>query len=627
MDKYQDKSYSLVELVGQEKLQQIQDTFAIATQVASTITDINGVPLTRPSNHCEVCTMIRASEKGLEYCIMSGEHLGLEAKKRMKPFHKQCLSCGFSDGAAPIIVHGKHIANWLVGQYHTRDVDEEKLKLFSREICVDENKMVDAFQKMPKISTEKFENILDFLWLMANEISELAYHNLIQRNQRLELEEAKKELEKHRDNLESLVVERTESLSRVNDKLKREIQEKDRIQREQSNLITAIENAAEAIVITDSEARIIYVNPAFEEISGYTRDEVKGKNPKILNSGLHPSGFFEEFWKTITKGEVWTGRVRNRHKSGHIYEEESTVSSVTDETGKIIHYVAVKRDVTKEVELERQLLQKNKLESIGTLAAGIAHEINTPVQFVRDNTKFLEEAIADILELQAEYEKLSKAIEGQGLLEKERRLLEDRIEEIDLKFLNEEIGLAVGQALEGLDRISSIVTAMKEFSHPGTDEKQPEDVNKIISNTKTVSMSEWKSVADLELRLAPNLPEIPVLAGQLKQVILNMIINAAHAIKERNSEKGKKGKISISTEPMDGYIQILVEDSGQGIPEDIRDKIFDPFFTTKSVGQGTGQGLSMVYSTIVEKHGGTINVESEVGCGSRFILTLPENPR
>ena len=616
--------YSLTDLVSIDKLQKIQDAFAEASQVASTITDLDGIPITTPSNHSDVCKMTRASEKGAAKCKRSAEVLGAEAARTMRPTHQKCLSCGFTDAAAPIIVDGKHIANWLIGQYYIRDVDENHIREFAREIEVDEDDMADAFKAMPKLSKERFERVLSFLWLMANEISAMGYQNLLQRKQTEELKRVKFQLEKHKNELEALVAERTSALLKANEKLSLEIELKTRVEKEQSRLIAAIENAAEAIIITDAAANIIYVNPSFEKITGYSADEIRGKNPSMFKSGLHDDTFYQEFWETIQKGKVWKGRFSNKNKDGSICEADTTVTSIKDGNDKIINYVAVKRDVTKELELERQLQQKSKLESIGTLAAGIAHEINTPVQYVRDNTKFLEDALEDLKELDSLYQSLITTAEDKQLFPEEVKKIHDFSEEIDIEFLSEESSKAVEGALEGLERISSIVQAMKEFSHPGEHEKKPEDINKLIESTLLISRNEWKSFANINFIKNPKLPSVPLISGQFKQVILNLLVNAAHSIAEKVSGKADdQGMISISSDFDDDTVKIHVKDSGTGIPENSLKRIFDPFFTTKEVGKGSGQGLSMAYKTIVDGHGGKIDVQSKVGVGTEFILTLP----
>jgi signal transduction histidine kinase len=197
----------------------------------------------------------------------------------------------------------------------------------------------------------------------------------------------------------------------------------------------------------------------------------------------------------------------------------------------------------------------------------------------------------------------------------------------DMEFLYSQIPSAILETLEGVERVSKIVRAMKEFSHPGGKEKTPSNLNKAIETTTTVARNEWKYVADLELRLAPNLPPVPCFLGEFNQAVLNLIVNAAHAVGDAvRAHPGNKGKITVSTERLGEQVEIRVSDTGTGIEEKHRAKIFEPFFTTKGIGKGTGQGLTVVYSIIVKKHGGTVTFETEVGRGSTFIIRLPLNP-
>ncbi|RLB44107.1 MAG: hypothetical protein DRH12_00815, partial [Deltaproteobacteria bacterium] len=301
-----------------------------------------------------------------------------------------------------------------------------------------------------------------------------------------------------------------------------------------------------------------------------------------------------------------------------------TITPKLGETRELKGFIIMASDITERRNLETQLLQAQKLESVGQLAAGIAHEINTPTQFVGDNIQFIQESFDDLTKLLKAYKALGDTIatksEESVLWAEKAKQIED---EIDLEYLMEEIPKAIEQSMEGVRRVAKIVRAMKEFSHPGVQEKTPIDINHAIENTSTVARNEWKYVADLELDLDPSLPPVPCLPGEFNQVILNMIINAAHAISDVIQGKEGKGKITITTKRKEHEVEIRISDTGTGIPEKIRDRIFDPFFTTKQVGKGTGQGLAISRSVIVDKHGGTIRVESEVGKGTTFIITLP----
>ncbi|MCW8949265.1 MAG: ATP-binding protein [Sedimenticola sp.] len=271
--------------------------------------------------------------------------------------------------------------------------------------------------------------------------------------------------------------------------------------------------------------------------------------------------------------------------------------------------------------MEVQLRHAQKLESIGQLAAGIAHEINTPIQFVGDNTRFLQEAFADIDNLhKVMQERLSGAIEGKLSIDQ----LRDLEAEYDLGYLREEIPKSLAQSQDGLSRIANIVSAMKEFSHPGSRDKELFDINRSITTSVEVSRNEWKYVADLECQLDESLPLVSGYSQELDQVFLNMIVNAAHAIKEK-SEAGDDGKglICISTQRMPDGVEIVIQDNGVGIPDALIAKIYDPFFTTKIVGKGSGQGLAIPYSIIVDKHAGMISVNSQPGEGTTFTLRLP----
>ncbi|MEJ2693377.1 MAG: ATP-binding protein [Candidatus Thiodiazotropha sp.] len=283
-------------------------------------------------------------------------------------------------------------------------------------------------------------------------------------------------------------------------------------------------------------------------------------------------------------------------------------------------------DITDRKNLEFQFLQAQKLESVGQLAAGIAHEINTPTQYVQDNTRFLKDSFEDYMKAIGTYRQLRNQLTDKLVPTAWLEVVDETSEELDFDYLNEEIPQALSQSLDGLNRITTIVSAMKEFSHPGTDTKEPVDINAVIENLATVTRNEWKYVADLELNLSDELPSPMGFRDKVGQVILNLIVNASHAISDKiDSGAFERGHIGISTRYQNEQVEIRVCDDGLGIPYDIQQKIFDPFFTTKDVGKGTGQGLSIAQSVIVEQHQGSLSVESTPGEGATFTIQLPMN--
>jgi PAS domain S-box-containing protein len=285
--------------------------------------------------------------------------------------------------------------------------------------------------------------------------------------------------------------------------------------------------------------------------------------------------------------------------------------SIAGWEGCIADISMLKQTLEERDRLEDNLRQAQKLEAIGQLAAGIAHEINTPTQYVGDNLRFLKESFGELDSL------LKQLVELGG--DPACKLLD----EVDFDYLKEEIPRALNQSLEGVDRVAKIVRAMKEFSHPAR-EKTATDLNRAIQSTVTVASNEWKYVAEIEMDLDTNLPSVHCSPAEFNQVVLNMIVNAAHAIADVVGDGGKgKGKIRVRTRPDGEYALVEISDSGIGMPAHIQQRIFDPFFTTKEVGKGTGQGLAIAHNVIVDKHGGTIKVSSSPGAGTTFTIRLP----
>lgn len=306
-----------------------------------------------------------------------------------------------------------------------------------------------------------------------------------------------------------------------------------------------------------------------------------------------------------------------RKENGEITRLQGTILDITDRRKSEEHQKI----------LELQLLEGEKMRSIGQLAAGIAHEINTPAQYVSDNTRFLQDCFNGVTQVISKYKGLLDAAKSGEINPIEPSMIADiekLIKDTNLDYLTEEIPSAINDTIEGIDRISEIVKAMKAFSHPGVEKKTNIDINSAIANTISISKHEWKYVADVVTDLDRNLPHVMGFPGELNQALLNLVTNAAHAIGDVLGENpSEKGRISITTKYNDQYAEIRITDTGTGIPEDIRSRIFDHFFTTKPIGKGTGQGLTIAYDVVVNKHGGKLLVESEVGVGTTFIIQLP----
>ena len=296
------------------------------------------------------------------------------------------------------------------------------------------------------------------------------------------------------------------------------------------------------------------------------------------------------------------------------------------QNGEVVRYEGMCEDITERILLREQLLQAQKLESVGQLAAGIAHEINTPTQYIGDNVRFLKDAFLDMKSLLENYERMLSAAKSNALSSETVQEVGKAVEGIDTEYLLDEIPKAIDQTLEGVTRVSTIVSAMKEFSHPDMKEKVPLDLNHAIGSTITVARNEWKYVAEMETEFDPSLPLVPCLPGEFNQVILNLLVNAAHAIADVAQKGGPAmGKIKVRTLNCPEWVEIRIQDTGTGIPEEVQNRIFDPFFTTKEIGKGTGQGLSIARSVIINKHGGSIHFETETGKGTTFIVRLPHN--
>lgn len=402
------------------------------------------------------------------------------------------------------------------------------------------------------------------------------------------------------------------------------------LQSEKEELSVTLRSITDGVITTDLEDKINLVNNAAEEIVGVEQIWLLGKS---IFSVL-------EFHKTEPASQK--PKEAHGHNNDHQHEEhvneyltllsrsgkKLTISInsnvLLDQKGKVRGFVYIIRDMTERLKIEKQLSLSQKMESIGRLAAGIAHEINTPMQYISDNTNFLKDAFQSFTTLLTsinESVKDSAAFKDFVEIIKAIRKIQ---EDFDIPYFISEIPSAIEQTQVGIERVSKIISAMKDFAHPEQREKTFTDLNHGIQVTAAISKNEWKYNSDLEMNLDPNLPAISCIPDEINQVILNLIINAVHAIQLAiGKDSGIKGKILIETKQHASSVELKISDTGTGIKQENLSRIFDPFFTTKEVGKGTGQGLSIAHDIIVNKHKGSISVESVYGKGATFIIQLP----
>lgn len=381
------------------------------------------------------------------------------------------------------------------------------------------------------------------------------------------------------------------------------------------------ENIDEVFWIEDvRSSRLIYVSPAFEGIWGRPWNELYDDASDWWNS-IHPEdrprvvaearlkylrGDFDESYR-IVRSDGSTRWIRAR------------TFPIRDAQERVCRIVGIASDLTEYRRLEHELLHAQKLESVGRLAAGIAHEINTPTQFVGDNLRFLREAFSGFETLADTALGLKHLVDDEQI-EVGLKNFETVWAEVDLDYLRNECPVALAQAIEGVDRIAGIVSALKNFSRADPVDASSVDINLVIRNAITVCRNEWESIAEIEEQLDEGSPIVQGFAQDLGQVVLNLVVNAAHAIREKNDGPGR---ITVRSRTDGTSVTIEVEDDGVGIPDAIKPRIFEQFFTTKAIGQGTGLGLSICHGIITHKHGGSMGFESTAGVGTTFRFVLP----
>jgi len=432
-------------------------------------------------------------------------------------------------------------------------------------------------------------------------------------------------------------------LSSVRAQLSSQLAEKERLQRELRLRDAALDAGSSHFMLVsacDPIHPIVYVNRTLARDHGFEPEELLGQSVAILRPKDSDGPQLRAIADRLRRGEVVRDELEVIRRDGSTFFAGFTITPLRNRLSQITHYVAVGADITvrKEAERKREQLQEQlysemrererislelrlaqKLESVGRLAAGLAHEINTPIQYVGDSVAFLRSAFADLARLFDAYRILALGAQPASSVQlADIRQLE---RDIDFDFIQAEMPKAFERTLEGTQRVTELVRAMKEFAHPDGSEQTPADLNHALEMTLVVARNEYKYDATVTTQLG-EIPLVTCNVGELNQVFLNLIVNAAHAIQDSHND-AISGRITVTTRALEKSVEVVIADNGCGIPAQNLDKIFDPFFTTKAVGRGTGQGLPIARSIVVDKHGGDLRVQSEVGVGTRFILELP----
>ncbi|WP_432734857.1 PocR ligand-binding domain-containing protein [Maridesulfovibrio sp. FT414] len=552
-----------------EALQRIQDAFSEATNVASIITDLEGRPITRPSRFCRLCNdVIRKTEKGLKNCMRSDASFG--TKSPLEPIMRPCLSGGLWDGGTSFYVGDRHIANWIIGQVRCPPINDEKIKRYAREIGADEDAFMEALAEVPVMSREQFLSVCNALCLIANQISILARKNFLQ----------------------AQAIARR----RVAEAALRESEERFR-QLSQSTF--------EAIFI-HHEGEILTTNRAGQRLFGYSQEEFAGLN--IDDLADPDSRDIVRFHTSRNRKSRFDANFRCRDGRMIICEiQQRDIIFQGEKVG-----VCAVRDITERVESERkakekeqQLIQADKMVSLGVLVSGMAHEINNPNSFMTLNLPLLAEIWSDITPILEDYYLENGDFLAGGLEYNELR-----------SFMPD----LLARMQEGASRISGIVNSLKDYSRLQPGELMWEvDLTDVIKNSLRLleNLISHKTVK-FEVDLAPALPAVRGNSQRLSQVLINLLVNSCEALTDRSQGIYLSSKYDSAT----GRVDIIVRDEGVGIAEEHLTKITDPFFTTKRNCGGTGLGLS-VSSTIVQEHGGELDFSANPGGGTIARFSIP----
>ena len=541
----------LQSLIDVEKIQSIMDDFYALTGMVTAILDLKGQVL-ESTGWQDICTKFhRANPETARNCTDSDLFLA----SHLKPGECVDYKCknGLWDVVTPLYIGGRHMGNIYSGQffYDDEQIDESFFAKRADLHGFDKDAYLQALARVPRYRRKTIRHLMDFLIKFTAYVSEV---------------------------------------SLANSQYAQEIRERKRVEQERERLMTAISQVGESIIVTDADGIIQYVNPTVETVSGYTSQEVVGKTPRMFQSGKQDNEFYRQLWQTISSGHTWTGRIVNKRKDGTLYTEATTISPVRDALGDIVNYVAVKRDITDHLRLEHQFHQAQKMESVGRLAGGVAHDFNNGLSVIMGYTE----------------------------------LALDRMAESDPLYAN------LQEILKAANHSKDITRQLLAFARKQTVAPKILDLNATVESM--LKMLRRLIGEDIDMAWLPDsgLWPIRIDPAQVDQILANLCVNARDAI-------AGVGKLTIETQTIHlgpdfcshhpdavsgDYVLLSVSDDGSGMDSDTLDHIFEPFFTTKALGKGTGLGLSTVYG-IVKQNNGFIDAVSRPGQGTTFKLYFP----
>lgn len=392
---------------------------------------------------------------------------------------------------------------------------------------------------------------------------------------------------------------------------------------ERDKFASIFEAAPSGILTASLEGTIVEVNGALAAILGFSRAELVGRHVAEL-VGPSDRDSVNDNVRRMASGDLAKAKAQRRilNRRGEVVIAEIRAQTMFDRSRHPKMILAVIDDVTDRIRLELDLRHSQKLESVGRLASGIAHEINTPIQFVGDNITFLAETFGQLLSLCDTYHTMCQKAAASPLCPADFEQVRQQEDAADLDYVRENVPTSIKSTIDGVGRVARIVQSMKAFAHPDRGERTVADINAALRDTLTVATNELKYVATVEVDFG-SIPAVPCFLSDLNQVFLNLLVNAAHAIQDVVGTSGKRGIIRVRTYEEKNHVVVAIGDTGSGIPPAIQGRIFDPFFTTKGVGKGTGQGLALAHSVVVEQHGGGITFETEPGRGTTFFVRIP----